>query len=175
MTFYFAGCKDLKKQDDTGACLFAEIGAGLSHGGSILVDFVNPDCPQNTAGLEVGATYAYEQESWFSVCNDLHEYFKWLEELARLVGFHPNAPDAHEPGPFREIFLYGRFAGIIGPVASAKLLADFIEWGERAWSHGDHAFYEWYACMRKLFEYPGETGAVWFEGEKTAGSLPMKG
>lgn len=54
---------------------------------------------------------------------------------------------------------------IIGPVASAKLVADFIEWDERARSLGDDEFYEWYARMRKVFEYAGDAGAVWFEGE----------
>ena len=50
-------------------------------------------------------------------------------------------------------------------MASAKLVADFIEWDERARLLGDDEFYEWYARMRKVFEYAGDAGAVWFEGE----------
>ena len=164
MAFYFVGCKDLKKQDDAGECVFPLPGAGPQNGGSFMVDFVNPDCPQNTAGLEVGAAYEFEQENGFSVCDSWYQYSAWLEELVDLVGFE-DAPDEHGPGPFRELILYGRFGGIIGSVASAKLVADFIEWDERARLLGDDAFYEWYARMRKVFEYAGEAGAVWFEGE----------
>ena len=60
MALYFVGCKGLKKQDDAGECMFPLPGAGLRDGGSFLVDFVNPDCPQNAAGLEVGAAYEFE-------------------------------------------------------------------------------------------------------------------
>ncbi|WP_354542012.1 hypothetical protein [Ralstonia pseudosolanacearum] len=165
MAFYFVGCKGLKKQDDAGECVFPLPGAGLRDGGSILVDFVNPDCPQNAAGLEIGVAYEFEQENGFSVCNNLHEYSAWLEELDDLVGSHEDTLDADEPGPFRELILYGGLGEIIGPVASAKLVADFIEWDERARSLADDAFYEWYARMRKVFEYAGEAGAVWSDGE----------
>ncbi|MHA6866932.1 hypothetical protein [Ralstonia solanacearum] len=154
----------MKKQDDAGECVFPLPSAGLRDRGSFLVDFINPDCPQNAAGLEVGAAYEFEQEDGFSVCNNLREYSTWLEELVDLVGFE-EVPDEHEPGPFRELILYGGFGEIIGPVASAKLVADFIEWDERARSLGDDAFYEWYGRMRRVFEYAGEAGAVWSEGE----------
>ncbi|MGC5803641.1 hypothetical protein SNK19_05860 [Ralstonia pseudosolanacearum] len=154
----------MKKQDDAGECVFPLPGAGLRDGGSFLVDFVNPDCPQNAAGLEVGAAYEFEQENGFSVCNNLREYSAWLEELVDLIGFD-EAPDEHGPGPFRELILYGGLGEIIGPVASAKLVADFVEWDERARSLGDDAFYELYARIRKVFEYAGEAGAVWSEGE----------
>lgn len=164
MGFYFVGCKGLKKQCDAGERMFPLPGKGLRDGGSLLIEVVNPDCPQNAAGLEVGAAYEFEQEDGFSVCNNLREYSGWLEELIDLVGFE-EAPDEHEPGPFQELILYGGLGEIIGPVASAKLAADFIEWDERARSIGDDAFYEWYARMRKVFEYAGEAGAVWSEGE----------
>ncbi len=164
MAFYFVGCKGLKKQDEAGECWFPLPGAGLQDGGSFLVEFINPDCPQNAAGLEIGAAYEFEQENGFSVCNNVHEYSTWLEELVDLVGVE-EASDEHEPGPFQGLILYGGLGEIIGPVASVKLVADFIEWDERARSLGDDAFYEWYVRMRKVFEYAGEAGAVWSEGE----------
>ncbi|MHA6825704.1 hypothetical protein ACQUJV_05720 [Ralstonia pseudosolanacearum] len=155
----------MKKQDDAGECVFPLPGAGPRDGGSFLVDFVNPDCPQNAAGLELGAAYEFKQENGFRVCNNLHEYSAWLEELDDLVGSHEDTLDADEHGPFRELIHYGGLGEIIGPVASAKLVADFIAWDERARSLSDDAFYEWYARMRKVFEYAGEAGAVWSEGE----------
>lgn len=164
MTFYFVGCKGLKKQEDAGECLFPMADSGLRDGGSFLLDFVDPDCPENAAGVEVGAAYEFEQDSWFDVCNNLREYSSWLEELIDLVGFE-EAPDEHEPGPFRELILYGGLGEIIGPVASVKLIADFIEWDDRARALGDDAFYECYVRMRKVFEYGGEAGAVWSGGE----------
>jgi len=164
MGFYFVGCKGLKKQDDAGECLFPLLGADLRDGGSFMVDFTDPACPEIIAGLEVGVAYEYERENWFSVCDTWRDYSSWVEELVDLVGFE-DVPDEHESGPFRELILYGRFGGFIGPVASAKLVADFIEWDERARSLGDDAFYGWYARMRKVFECPGETGAVWCEVE----------
>lgn len=164
MAFYFVGCKGLKKLDNADECWFPLPGAELQDGGSFLVDLVNPACPQNAAGLEFGAAYEYEQEEWFSVCDTWREYSVWLEELIDLVGFE-EAPDEHAPGPFRELILYVGLGEIIGPVASAKLVADFIEWDDRARALGDEGFYGWYARMRKVFEYAGETGAVRFEGE----------
>ncbi|MGA4332494.1 hypothetical protein ACI2U6_17380 [Ralstonia nicotianae] len=155
----------MKKQDDAGECVFPLPGAGLRDGGSFLVDFINPDCPQNAAGLEVGAAYEFEQENGFSVCNNLREYSARLEELDDLVGPHEDKLEADEPGPFQGLILYGGLGEIIGPVASAKLVADFIDWDESARSLGNDAFYEWYGRMRKVFEYAGTAGAVWSEGE----------
>lgn len=166
MAFYFVGCKSVKKQEGAAAYSFPEADDGALDHGVIFIDSINAECPQNTAGLEVWATYEYEQANWFSVCDSWHEYSHGVEELAGLVGFHEDgAPDAQGSGPFRELILYGRFGGFIGPVASAKLAADFIEWDESARSIGEDAFYDWYARMRKVFEYAGEAGAVWSEGE----------
>lgn len=108
-----------------------------------------------------------KQQAWYlhlrgCISDNRREYWDWLNGLARLVGYHWQNPDATGPGPFRELILYGRHTGTIGAIASAKLVADFGTWDERARPIKDDAFYEHYALKRSMFEYAATDGAVEF-------------
>jgi hypothetical protein len=49
---------------------------------------------------------------------------------------------------------------MIGPVASAKLVAEFDEWDDRVRLNKKGKFYKHYLLMRGLFEYASTDGAV---------------
>ena len=68
-------------------------------------------------------------------------------------------PGADDPGPFREMFRWGGI-GTIGPIVSAKLVADFAEWDERAPALGDGHFYDFYRNSRAMFEFAARDGCV---------------
>jgi len=122
----------------------------------------NPDCPHITDGLEVGGAYQFQEEQWFAVAKKRREFYKCMEQLATLVGYNWRAAGADAPGPFRELFRHPGEFGTIGPVASAKLAADFAAWDVRALALGKR-FYFWFGLMSKMFEYAKHDGAVWQE------------
>ncbi|MEZ2352228.1 hypothetical protein [Caballeronia sp. RCC_10] len=120
----------------------------------------HPDCPHITDGLEVGRAYQFEEEQWFAVGRKRREFYKRMEQLAELVGYNWRAAGADAPGPFRELFRHPGEFGTIGPVASAKLAADFAAWDVRALALGKR-FYSWFGLMSKMFDYAKNDGAVW--------------
>jgi hypothetical protein len=61
-------------------------------------------------------------------------------------------PGADDPGPFREIFWWGG-NGTMGPIASAKLAAEFAEWDERARALRDEDSYD---CGLRLDSSSGD-------------------
>ncbi|KVN31567.1 hypothetical protein WT11_00270 [Burkholderia stagnalis] len=160
MGVYFVAWKGLKKRDVEVPLYGTETSLEESSSEDVVVVVGNPDCPQNAEGLEVGASYEFEGEQWFRVSTNRHEYWNWLNDLARLVGYHWRNPDANGPGPFRELIHYGRYTGTIGTIASAKLVADFDTWDQHARLFKGDAFYEHYALMRSMFQYAATDGAV---------------
>lgn len=117
----------------------------------------NAKWPYISDGLEVGATYMYESDAWFGFGKErvLNAH---LETLAGLVGYNWRMPGADDPGPFREMFRWC-VDGTIGPIVSAKLVADFAKWDEQARARGDH-FYGFYRNARAMFEFTERDGCV---------------
>ncbi len=118
----------------------------------------NAKQPNFADGLEVGSTYMYEEDAWFGFGTEgvLNEN---LNKLAGFVGYDWQMPGADDPGPFRELFRWGG-KGTIGPVVSAKLVADFNEWDQRAIALEDQDFYEFYRHIRSMFEFAMKNGCV---------------
>ncbi|KXU85211.1 hypothetical protein CR51_40955 [Caballeronia megalochromosomata] len=109
-------------------------------------------------GLEVGSIYMYEEDAWFDFGKE-RVLNADLEKLADLVGYDWRMPGADDPGPFREMFRWGG-RGTIGPIVSAKLVADFAEWDERARALGDDHFYGFYKNSQAMFEFATRDGCV---------------
>jgi hypothetical protein len=101
----------------------------------------NPDCPQVTEGLEVGGAYQFQDEKSFAVAKKGRKFAKYLEQLADMVGYHWQMAGADGPGPFRDLFRHPGQFGTIGPVALARLAADFANWDERARTSGKRSFH----------------------------------
>lgn len=118
----------------------------------------NTKWPYFGDGLEVGSTYMYEADAWFGFGKE-RELNANLIKLADFVGYNWRMPGADDPGPFRELFRWGG-RGTIGPVASAKLVADFTEWDARARALNDQDFYDFYQTMRGMFEFAMNDGCV---------------
>lgn len=123
----------------------------------------HPDCPRITEGLEVGSAYQFEREQRFAVAKEVSGFAKCMEQLADMVGYHWRMAGADGPGPFRELFRHPGQFGTIGPVASAKLAADFTNWDECARAVGKRSFYTWFSLMRRMFEYAKAGGGVWLQ------------
>ncbi|SPB14874.1 hypothetical protein NOV72_02105 [Caballeronia novacaledonica] len=119
---------------------------------------VNTDWPCLADGLEAGAVYMYEEDGRFGFKSRL-DFFVNLNELAAFVGYDCGMPPEDDPKPFRELFRW-RGEGIIGPVVSAKLAADFAEWDEPIKALGDDDFYKFYLHMRKIFGFAMNDGCV---------------
>jgi hypothetical protein len=123
----------------------------------------NPDCPRIDDGLEIGAAYEFEEEKTFTVCRKEGDFYKFMEQLAEMVGYHWRMAGADGTGPFRELFRHPGQFGTIGPVTSAKLAADFSAWDEYAQENEQRGFYAWFTSMRKMFEYAMNDGGVWHQ------------
>lgn len=153
MSVIFVACKGLKKfngiVDDDFRNLHFDKDA-------VEVD-ANTEWPYFADGLEVGSTYMYEEDSWFSF-GKMHAFYENIERLAGLMGYDYRLPGADDPGPFREVFRLGR--GTIGPVVSAKLFNDFDEWDERVRALNDRDFYAFYENMRAMLRFAMKDGCV---------------
>ncbi|SAL80495.1 hypothetical protein AWB68_05870 [Caballeronia choica] len=125
----------------------------------------HPDCPRITEGLEVGGAYQFQEEHLFSVAKKGGDFARCMEQLADMVGYHWQMAGADGPGPFRDLFRHPGQFGTIGPVASARLAADFAHWDECARTLGKRSFYAWYTLMRRMFDYAKTDGGVWLQYE----------
>ena len=154
MSVCFVACRGLKKYDGVVDDDFGDL--HFDHD-AVEVEG-NTEWPYFSDGLEVGAMYMYEKDTWFGFGKErvLNE---GLEKLAGLVGYDWRMPGADDPGPFREMFRWGG-EGTMGPVASAKLVADFAAWDERARALGDDHFYGFYKDSRAMFEFASRDGCV---------------
>ncbi|MFL9886168.1 hypothetical protein PQR66_24220 [Paraburkholderia agricolaris] len=121
----------------------------------------NPDCPKITDGMEAGATYEFEEDSWYRVADRWAPFVDWVVTLADLVGLPGKLPEPDSTIAFRDIFLYLNHGGTFGPVASKKLAEDFALWDERALALEDKDFYDLFRLMRNMFEFAAEGGACW--------------
>jgi hypothetical protein len=156
MGVYFVAYKGLKKLDslDDEALDFESRTDVIQVRG-------NSDCPNITAGLEVKAMYQCADEQWFRVSDRWSQFVAWVVQLSHLVGCDGDIPDADSTVAFRDLFRNGQ-GGTFGPVASAKLAAEFSEMDECARSFADKDFYSLFVLMKQMFEYASKDGAVAF-------------
>lgn len=154
MSVCFVACQGLKKfegvvDDDFRSAHFDHDAVEVSG---------NSEWPYFSDGLEVGSTYMYDADAWFGFGKERMLNAN-LEKLAGLAGYDWQMPGADDPGPFRELFRWGGL-GIMGPVASGKLVADFGEWDEQAHALNDQNFYGFYEKMREKFKFAMNGGCV---------------
>ncbi|MEN8503610.1 MULTISPECIES: hypothetical protein [Paraburkholderia] len=119
---------------------------------------VNADWPCLADGLDHGSVYMFTESAGFGFKSRL-DFVVNLNELAVFAGYDCRMPAADDPKPFRELFRWAA-EGVIGPVVSAKLVADFVEWEEPIKALGDDDFYKFYRHMRKIFEFAMNDGCV---------------
>ena len=98
-------------------------------------------------------------------------YNNWRDELARLAGYpvakyaelglerenHAAGAWAAEGGPFWELINFSDCEGVLGTEVCKKLLADFIEYDEKAKSF-DPYFYERYKEWTEGMKYAADNG-----------------
>lgn len=143
-----------------------------------LKPFVNDDFPGREEGIEHKKIYRYEDcESLISI--GYSGYNWWRNELAKLagypltnyrndlVGLDEKRYDAGawnaESGPFWELILFSDCEGVIGPIVSMKLLADFAAFKDKAALHPDDRFRKYYDLFHQTFETASDNGAVVFQ------------
>ncbi|SFU26424.1 hypothetical protein [Paraburkholderia aspalathi] len=159
MSLLFVSCRGLKKLDGAVGDDFP----GLTER-DVLEIPVESEWPRFIEGLEVGAVYQFAEDCYYSVAHNIYQFSDRIDKLADLVRYDYRRSDAGEPGPFRELFQFSGFT-VYGPVACAKLAADFAIWEPlakaRPLGNGDESFYENYELLREMFEFAAEDGAVW--------------
>ncbi len=137
----------------------------------------NPDFPGRISGLTAGGFYrtSDKPEDSIHVYFGYGGYYNWRNLLAKLAGYPATPMNRYgtitqehiagawgaTEGPFWELINFSDCEGTIGPVVSAKLLADFDEFLVRATSVSDDRFYTKYAEMRRVFAL-GVNGMVKF-------------
>lgn len=85
----------------------------------------------------------------------------WHDVLRALVGYDRNGPKKCPlEGPFAEILHWAYSLVTFGPIASAKVVADFDAWDARARSFSDAEFYLAYWAVRTCFSHAAQNGAV---------------
>lgn len=151
----YKGLKKITSFDD-------EVEAG-ENGYEFVNVYGHPWSPFFTEGLDVDALYACAERTRFYVFDEHSEFVDWIVDLSYLVGCDGKIPEADSRVAFRDIFRSGN-GGMIGPVASAKLVAEFDEWDDRVRFNKKGKFYKHYLLMRSLFEYASADGAVDIHG-----------
>lgn len=131
----------------------------IESGKELVHVYGHPWSPFFTEGLDVNALYACAEKSKVKAFDDWSEFVDWVVELSYLVGCNGKIPQADSSVAFRDSFRSGN-GGMLGPIASAKLLAEFDAWDERARSYKGKKFYANYLVMRSLFEHVAGNGAV---------------
>jgi len=123
--------------------------------------------PGRTEGIEAEAVYSHSERMDFRA-GSYAGYNAWRDRLARLAG-HESAKGAWDKpppagSPFIELINFFDNEGIIGPVVSAKLAADFSAHREMAerFEWPDRWFFEAYCLWQKAFEMAADGGAVSF-------------
>lgn len=128
--------------------------------------------------LEHGALYAYATEAYFRA-GSYSGYGHWREWLARLAGYPLTEDDSYgegqkrmshaaacwdgATGPFSELINFSDAEGVIGPVTSAKLLQDFIDFDDRAKASASDGYnYVKYLEWKAAFEAASDGGMVAF-------------
>lgn len=137
-----------------------------SSAGGMVCFYFEPHFPGREEGLK--------EWMWYTYCDTMHfaagsygGYNRWREELAALLGTTPGKIwDNPQPGPFMELINFADNEGCFGPVVSAKLAKDFVDWQDRANAQSnkiEHQFFmQYYNLWRKAFEMASNCGAVKF-------------
>lgn len=166
--------------------IFDEYGGALDKETMVYVEYdvrvyANKDFPGREEGVDDRAAYKAENSIGFRA-GSYSGYNAWREELAKLAGYpatpvdrgygsvvemHSGGAWNTDHGPFWELINFSDCEGTIGPVVSAKLAKDFIEWDERAKQHDDAAglnggLYERFKQWRQAFEMAADGGLVDF-------------
>ncbi|WP_147309918.1 hypothetical protein [Paraburkholderia sp. BL6669N2] len=131
----------------------------VENGNEFVTVYGHPWSPFFTEGLDVNARYVCAERKRFFLFDDHDEFVDWVMELSYLVGCEGKIPAADSKVAFRDIFRSGN-GGMIGPVASAKLVCEFDKWDDRVRLHRRGKFYKHYLLMRNMFEYASVDGAV---------------
>lgn len=105
------------------------------------------------------AAYHCAEVRYFSF-PDLWTCNNWIIGLAYMVGCTEALLDAGAAVPFRDFFMWVDGGWVAGPEASARLVAEFAEWDERAKTVANKDFYGIYARMREMFEWCASDGAA---------------
>lgn len=120
-----------------------------------------------TEGVEQDAAYSFASRMDFRA-GSYSGYNDWRDNLAKVAG-HESAQAAWDKpppdgSPFWELINFFDNEGIIGPMVSAKLAADFAahkDAAERLWGP-DSWFFGLYCTWQKAFEIAADGGAVNF-------------
>jgi hypothetical protein len=136
---------------------------------------INPHFPDRAEGIEDGAVYDYEDSIDFRA-GSYGGYNAWREQLAKLVGYPLTEHRDHggaivmrhaascwngATGPFSELINFADNDGVIGPVVSKKLAADFARFEQQAKATATW-FAESYGLWKRAFEMAADGGAVEF-------------
>lgn len=138
--------------------------------------YVNPDFPGREDGLVDRAYYKVDFSDRVDGRWGYSRYNGLRNELAKLAGYpmgqyeqYGTKHDSHcvacwngEQGPFAEIINFSDCEGVIGPMTSKKLAADFEKLQDKADAHESEAFRDFYATMRRAFEVASQNGFVSF-------------
>lgn len=90
-------------------------------------------------------------------------YNHWRNQLAEVAGYGSDEGCwESKSGPFWELINFSDCQGVIGPITSAKLAADFANYQAKAEAYGDEYFLHCYNNWRKAFEIAAGHGAVIF-------------
>jgi len=122
--------------------------------------------PGRTEGLEPPGTYWWRAARKFKA-GSYTGYREWRHSLSLLAGYKSleDCWENHTSGPFWELINFTDSDGVIGPVVSRKLLADFLEYRPKldACEHPDKEWFaELYDEWQRAFEVGSDSGAVVF-------------
>ena len=135
------------------------------------LDYTEKEWPGRTEGLRAGVYAPTEAFSFRAGSYSGYNY--WRNQLAVLAFGKPAekvwADASIKAGPFYELIHFSDCEGVIGPVVSKKLAADFVENQQKAemsaaamgLGEGDF-FLRSYANWRRAFEMASDGGAVDF-------------
>jgi hypothetical protein len=116
--------------------------------------------PGRAKGIEPSTAYTFA-DSVSMRAGSYGGYNSWRRQLADFA-------DTLDGSPFEELINFADNEGVIGPIVSAKLLADFTVHAEAAKSFaekigGDAGYWvSKYAEWQKVFSFAAEAGAVYF-------------
>lgn len=137
-----------------------------------VLPYENPDFPGRLEGLEKGLYYKAAETFEFRA-GSYSGYNLWREHLATMVGIKlPDFWGGYDASkPFAELIHFTDCDGTIGPVASARIAADFDKHAGRAIEFADEVqrrtgegewFLEKYRAWHKAFKLAADHGCVRF-------------
>lgn len=153
----------------------------LALSGDFVLVRLSDDFPERADGVEDGGVYRYAESFHFNA-GAYSSYNRWRESLARLAGYPaieyrrnsrvpPELSRAAaawrglcDGAPFVDLVNFSDCEGVIGPVASQRLFADFETHKEKAaaFQFGDYDFFSIYKKFLTAFALASYGGAVVF-------------